>query len=116
MLKGLLALLWFFPLTMGAHAGFECLKAGAGDMAADGKLSSKLGTVILKLDSEICLAGKDEFDSVDPADEIYIVAADDGADLHALVGKSVHIKGRVLGSITLDRKLVVINVLEAMVK
>lgn len=89
----------------------QCMKAGAADEIAEGELAQ--GTFqdaagrperafILTLPAAVCLRGDDESDDVKNALAIHLYASDDALrkDLQGLVGKTVFVRGKPFGAIT----------------
>jgi hypothetical protein len=93
----------------GATAQAACLKANTANQIAEGKLTSvqvsvpdyklKEQAYILRLKSDACLEGTDEFDKVDHTNRIHVYATDDAMrkKLRAAVGKQVRLSGSPFG-------------------
>ena len=96
-------------LLMAATAQAECLKAQTDNQVAEGKLTSvqvsvpdyklKEQAYILRLKSDACLEGTDEFDKVDHTNRIHVFSMDDAMrkKLRAAVGKMVRVSGSPFG-------------------
>src|SRR4051794_30843324 len=92
-------------LLMAATAQAACLKAQTPDQIAEGKLTSvqvsvpdykfKEQAYILRLKSDACLEGTDDFDKVDHTNRIHVYGTDDAMrkKLRAAVGKMVRVSG-----------------------
>jgi len=100
----------FAMLGLGcASAQAACLKAQTPDQIAEGRLTSiqvsipdyklKEQAYILRLKSDACLEGTDDFDKVDHTDRIHVFSLDDAMrkKLRASVGKMVRISGHAFG-------------------
>jgi hypothetical protein len=95
-----------------AAANAECLKAGAEDQIAEGRLTSVVVSVpdyalkeqayILRLATPACLDGTDEYDKVEEAKRIHVYSTDPRLrkSLRALVGKTVRVHGSPFGEMT----------------
>lgn len=89
-----------------------CLKAGAGDQVAEGRLALARITVpntkrteqvfMLQLAAPACLDVADKDDEVEPTRRIHLFGADDALNkrLRGLVGKAVRIRGEPFGQHT----------------
>jgi hypothetical protein len=92
-----------------AGAQAACLKANTPDQAAEGRLTSvqisipdyklKEQAYILRLKSDACLEGSDEYDKVDRTNRIHVFSLDDAMreKLRAAVGKMVRVSGHAFG-------------------
>lgn len=92
-----------------ASAQADCLKANTPDQIAEGRLTSVVVTVedyklkeqayILRLSSEACLDGSDDFDKVEATRRIHVYATDGALrrKLRASVGKMVRVTGSPFG-------------------
>src|SRR5690242_2701685 len=92
-------------LFIAAAAQAECLKAQTDNQVAEGKLTSVIVSVpdygskeqayILRLKSDACLEGTDEFDKVDHTNRIHVFSMDDAMrkKLRAATGKMVRVSG-----------------------
>ena len=93
--------------AFGAQAA--CLKANTPGQTAEGRLTSvqvsipdyelKEQAYILRLKSDACLDGADDFDKVDRTNRIHVYAMDDAMrkKLRAAVGKMVRVSGNAFG-------------------
>ncbi len=93
----------------GAAAQAACLKANTPEQTAEGRLTSvqvsipdyrlKEQAYILRLKSDACLEGSDEYDKVDRTNRIHVYAIDDAMrkKLHVAVGKMVRVSGSPFG-------------------
>jgi uncharacterized protein YchJ len=89
-----------------------CLKAGAGDQVAEGRLASvrisipayqlKEQAYVLQLAAPACLEGTGDFDQVDKTERIHVFATEVGLRkrLRGLVGKVVRVRGEPFGEHT----------------
>jgi hypothetical protein len=96
-------------LLMAAAAQAACLKAQTDNQVAEGKLTSvqvsvpdynfKEQAYILRLKSDACLEGTDDFDKVDHTDRIHVFSLDDAMrkKLRAATGKMVRVSGNAFG-------------------
>ena len=92
-----------------ATAQAACLKANEPGQIAEGRLTSVQITIeayklkeqayILRLKSDACLDGSDEFDKVEATRRIHVYATDDALrrKLRAAVGKTVRVSGNAFG-------------------
>jgi hypothetical protein len=92
-----------------AAAQADCLKANEPGQTAEGRLTSvqisieayklKEQAYILRLKSDACLDGSDEFDKVERTNRIHVYAMDDALrrKLRASVGKTVRVSGTAFG-------------------
>jgi hypothetical protein len=95
-----------------ATAQADCLNANEPGQIAEGRLTSVTITIpdyklkeqayILRLSSDACLDGPDEFDKVERTNRIHVIAMDDvlRRKLRAFVGKLVRISGEAFGEHT----------------
>ena len=102
------AVLWL----MFATAQAACFKANELDQVAEGRLTSvqisipdyglKEQAYILRLASDACLEGSDEFDKVERTNRIHVFATDDALrrKLRASVGKIIRVSGDAFGEQT----------------
>ena len=89
-----------------------CLKANEPGQTAEGRLTSvritteayklKEQAYILRLASDTCLDGSDEYDKVERTNRIHVYATDDvlRRKLRAAVGKMVRVSGNAFGEET----------------
>lgn len=92
-----------------ATAQAACLKAQTDNQIVEGKLTSvqvsvpdyklKEQAYILRLKSDACLEGSDDFDKVDRSNRIHVYATDDAMrkKLRAAVGRMVRVNGSPFG-------------------
>ena len=110
-------------LTAGATQA-ACLKAGAEDQIAEGRLASvrieipdyklKEQVFMLQLAAEACLDVADKDDEVEPTKRIHVYSLDEGLRkrMRGLVGKAVRVRGVPFGQQTIHHHApIVMNVL-----
>jgi hypothetical protein len=95
-----------------ASAQAACLKAGAPDQVAEGRLTSvrisipayglKEQAYILRLATDACLEGSGEFDKVERTNRIHVFAMGDALrkQLRSLEGRPVRVSGEPFGEHT----------------
>lgn len=94
----------------------ECQRAGDEDAIAEGHLIERGDALILKLPAPMCLEGAEATDNVPGSTEVHVYAQDEGVDgvLRAMVGKDVHLRGSLMGAVTMHHKApIVMQVVEA---
>ncbi len=109
----LAATLWIAALAgAGAYPAWaaECAVANADGAIAEGRLITRDDALILQLPQGLCLKGDDEFDNVEATTELHVFGANDAVHgaMAKLVGRDVHLRGRLMGAHTQHHKAPII--------
>lgn len=84
----------------------ECAPANEDGAIAEGRLVDTDGALILEMPESLCLKGPDDFDNVGGTKEVHVFGATDEVHtaLSKLVGKDIHVRGRLMGAHTQHHK------------